>query len=190
MTHTWEIAELFPDQGLWSEEEYLALHTNRLVEFNGGMIEVLPVPTKAHQLILAFLYKLLDAFVADNGRVFFAPYRLRIPTGKYREPDLLYLTAAQNAVAGEEFTTAAELVMEVVGSDDPDRDYIVKRKDYAAAGVKEYWIVDPAERQVMVLALSNGKYVEHGRVGAGETASSKLLPGFSISVDDILAQGR
>ena len=39
----WEIAELFPEQGSWSEQAYLNLRTNRLVEFDNGMIEVLRV---------------------------------------------------------------------------------------------------------------------------------------------------
>src|ERR1700678_345312 len=59
----WEIAELFPEQGAWSEEDYLALTTNRLVEFDNGMIEVLPLPTLSHQLIAAFIYDLLKAFL-------------------------------------------------------------------------------------------------------------------------------
>src|SRR5438046_2969712 len=41
---TWEIAYLFPNQGHWSEEEYLALDGNQLVEFSRGFLEVLPVP--------------------------------------------------------------------------------------------------------------------------------------------------
>src|SRR6202035_2378932 len=80
----WEIAELFPDQGSWSEEEYLALQINRLVEFDNGNVEVLPVPTLTHQLILAFLYDLLKTFIAGRGRVLFAAYRLKIPSGKHR----------------------------------------------------------------------------------------------------------
>src|SRR5947209_190937 len=119
----WEIAELFPEQGFWTEWEYLALRTNRLVEFDNGMIEVLPLPTKTHQLIVAFLYELLKAFIAGRGRVLFAPYRLRVPAGRFREPDVLYLTAEQDARAGEEFTESAELVVEVVSDDNPNRDY-------------------------------------------------------------------
>ncbi|MDB5296876.1 MAG: hypothetical protein JWO31_2859 [Phycisphaerales bacterium] len=186
----WEIAELFPEQGGWGERQYLALRTNRLVEFDNGSIEILPVPTKTHQLIVALLYELLKAFVAGDGRVFFAPYRLRIPTGRYREPDVLYLTPAQDRQAGEEFTAAADLVMEVVSPDDPERDYVKKRADYAAAGVPEYWVVDAADRQILVLRLEAGEYVEHGRSGPGARAASCRLPGFGVAVDDVLAQGR
>jgi len=154
----WEIAELFPGQGLWSEEEYLALRTRRLIEFDNGTIEVLPVPTRTHQLVVAFLYEVLKAFIAGNGRVFFAPYRLRVGPGKYREPDVMYLTPDQDARAGEEFTDAAEVAVEVVSPDNPGRDYGAKRRDYAAAGVAEYWIVDRDARQVLVLRLDNGQY--------------------------------
>lgn len=184
----WEIAELFPGQGDWSEAAYLALQTRRLVEFDDGVIEVLPVPTRTHQLVVAFFYELLKAFVAGRGRVFFAAYRLRVAPQRYREPDVLFLTPEQDARAGEDFTDAAELVVEVVSPDDPRRDYVTKRRDYAAAGVPEYWIIDRAESLVLVLRLEGGQYVEHGRFGPGERAASHLLPGFGVAVDDILAQ--
>lgn len=186
----WEIAELFPEQGFWTEQGYLALRTNRLVEFDNGMIEVLPSPTKTHQLILAYLYELLKGFIAGRGRVFFAPYRLRVPAGRYREPDVIYLTPEQDARAGEEYTESAELVMEVVSRDDPNRDYVTKRRDYAESGVPEYWIIDRFERGVVVLRLENGQYVEHGRFNPGQQATSHRLPGFAIAVDGILAQGQ
>lgn len=85
------------------------------------------------------------------------------PAGKFREPDVLHLTAEQDARAGEEFTEAAEIVAEVVSPDDPDRDYVTKRLDYAAGGVPEYWIVDYAARQVTVLRLdpATGHYAEN-----------------------------
>jgi Uma2 family endonuclease len=184
----WEIAELFPEQGSWTEQAYLALPTNRLVEFDNGVIEILPTATRTHQAVLGFLCLQLDAFAAGGGRVLIAAYPLRIPNGRYRNPDLLWLTPAQDAVAKEEFTEAAELVMEVVNPD--DRDYVTKRADYAAAGVREYWIVDAAAAQVLVLRLDGGTYVEHGRFGRGERATSHRLPGFGVAVDEILSQGR
>lgn len=55
---TWEIARLFPYQGEWSEEEYLALDTNHLIEFDHGSLEFLPMPDIGHQRVVAFLYRL------------------------------------------------------------------------------------------------------------------------------------
>lgn len=191
----WEIAELFPGQGLWSEGEYLGLFTRRLVEFDNGVVEVLPMPKRAHQVIALLLYELLKAFVikasdSPGWLVLVAPYKLRIPTKKFREPDVLYLTANQNARGNEDFAVAAELVMEVVSPDDPKRDYVIKRADYAAAGVPEYWIVDHAEKAITVLRLEGDQYVEHGRFGPGERATSHRLPGFEVGVEDVLAAAR
>src|SRR3954447_20602542 len=110
---TWEIAELFPEQGGWTEEQYLALKTRRLVEYEDGMIEVLRLPTKTHQLLLVFVFEALKAFVSARGLggvVLPAPYRVRIHPGKYREPDVIYMTAEQDAGAGEDFTDTAEIV--------------------------------------------------------------------------------
>lgn len=44
---TYAIAELFPAQGEWTEEEYLALDTNRIVELSDGRLEVAEMPTKS-----------------------------------------------------------------------------------------------------------------------------------------------
>src|SRR5512137_1933658 len=93
----WEIARLFPAQGLWSEEDYLALKTNRLVEYSAGRIEVLPMPTDEHQSIVAYLYGLLAELARTlGGKVLFAPLRLRLKSGKFREPDLVLLLNADD----------------------------------------------------------------------------------------------
>jgi Uma2 family endonuclease len=189
----WEIAELFPEQGDWTERQYLSLTTNRLVEFDNGTIEVLTLPTKTHQLIVLFLYDLIKRFVVARGMggsVLVAAYKLRVPSGKYREPDVLYLTPEQDARAGEQFTEAAELVVEVVSPDDPGRDYVTKRQEYAEVGVPEYWIIDIAARQILVLRLEAGTYVEHGRCGLGGRAESHRFPGLAVAVDDVLSQGK
>ncbi len=62
----WDIALLFPRQGQWSEEDYLTLDTNRGVELSEGSIEVLPMPTMDHQLILGFLFEALRAFATAS----------------------------------------------------------------------------------------------------------------------------
>ena len=76
---TWEIALLFPNQGHWSEQEYLSLNATRLVEFSDGCLEVLTMPTLLHQLIVDFLHELLKRFVSahSHGKVLFAPLPVR-----------------------------------------------------------------------------------------------------------------
>jgi Uma2 family endonuclease len=186
----WEVARLFPAQGSWSESDYLALSRgNRLVEFSHGHIEVLPMPTTTHQLIVLALYELLKAFVAARGvgLVLVAPLRVRLWPGKFREPDVLLMLADHAERAGEEFWEGADLVMEVVSDDDRRRDLEVKRFEYARAGIPEYWIVDPRDRRITVLTRRDGTYAVHGEFGPGDTATSALLPGFAVPVGEAFA---
>src|SRR5437773_10428347 len=94
----WEEDELVLDlgalQGLWTVEQYLKLtdQTNRLIEFTDGYVEVLPMPTRRHQVILAFFYELLVALIRPRGgKVLFAALRVQVRPNKYREPDLVLL---------------------------------------------------------------------------------------------------
>ena len=72
-------------------------------------------------------------------------------------------------------------------AEDRERDYIYKRRDYARAGIPEYWIVDPQEGVIIVLRLDGNEYNEHGRFGPGQIATSYLLPGFEVVVDEVWA---
>lgn len=183
-----QIAELLPEQGEWSEEDYLWLtnHTNRLIELSNGRIEVLPMPTERHQAMLKYLFLAFFTFVERRGgTVFFAALRLRLKTGKFREPDLLLLLSAADPRRGNAYWTGADLVLEVVSPDDPDRDLVKKRREYAQTGIPEYWIVNPQTGKLTVLRLENAKYAEHGVFARGTQATSALLPEFAVSVDEV-----
>jgi Uma2 family endonuclease len=187
----WELAHLFPYQGYWTEEEYLALNTNHLIEFSDGFLEVLPMPTMAHQDIVIFLFELLKAFVVSRGlgKVYLAPLRVRLARKEYREPDVVFLSLERLKRSTGDYPHGADLVMEVVSGSpaDRERDLVTKREIYAHFGIREYWIVDPKEGQIIVLRLEGEMYVEHGRFGKGSIATSSLLSGFSAAVDEVFA---
>lgn len=186
---TWEVAHLFPAQGTWTEADYLSLLGNRLVELSDGVLEVLPMPTEAHQLIVLYLYRMLHAFVASRraGTVIAAPLRVRLWTGKFREPDVAFMTRENGARRNREFWDGADLTIEVVSDDDRRRDLEVKRSEYAAAGIREYWIVDPKDAVITVLKLDGDRYTPVGAFSAGERAGSALLPGFEVDVRETFA---
>ena len=175
-------------QGLWTQEQYLQMTNSslRLLEFTDGRLEVLPMPTDRHQSILRFLFLALHIFLEPRGgTVFFASLRLQLREGKFREPDLLLLRDAEDPRRQNAYWLGADLVLEVVSLDDPERETVVKRIDYAEAGIPEYWIVHPEEGTITVLRLAGDQYVEHGVFRRGETATSVLLAGFAVVVDDV-----
>ena len=182
------LADILPAQGLWSEEEYLVLtdHRSRLIEFTDGYLEVLPMPTDRHQTILKFLLFAFVFFVEPKGgNVQFAPLRLRIRAGKFREPDLLLVLSATDPRRQNRFWLGADLALEVVSEHKPERDLVEKRTDYAEAQVPEYWIVNPQTETIIVLRLRGTAYEEVGTFRRGESATSVLLPEFSITVADL-----
>ena len=188
----WEVARLFPEQGSWSEQEYLDLNGNRLVEFSHGSIEVLTMPTTAHQLMVLFLYEGLKAFVAPRnvGWPLVAPLRVRLWPGKIREPDVIFMLQEHSDRIGNEVWDGADLVMEVVSNDDRRRDLETKRFEYGRAGIPEYWIIDPQMNEITVLRLEGERYVVHGEFKPGGRATSVLLSGFEVDVAATFAAGQ
>lgn len=192
----WDIALLYPVQGAWSEEDYLhiALNENVLIEYSKGCVEVLPMPTIEHQLIVKFLLRAFDGFVEPRrlGVVLFAPLPVWLMPKEYREPDLIFNFAEHHAQNTKKYYEHADLVVEVVSGDkrSHERDYEDKRRDYAKAGIQEYWIVDPQAQRVTVLALDGSTYVEHAVTDRAGLASSKLLEGFSLDVAALFAAGK
>ncbi len=181
--------DLLPLQGIWTEEQYLRLtdQTRYLIEFTDGVIEVLPMPTDNHQVMLLFLYEVLRVFLQRvGGKVLVAPLRLQIRAGKQREPDLILVRDANDPRRQNRYWLGADLVAEIVSPDDPERDTIVKRADYAEAGIPEYWIVNPLDETIAVLQLAGSAYTEYGIFHRGEMAHSALLDGFTVAVDAVL----
>jgi Uma2 family endonuclease len=186
------LPELLPAQGGWDEEEYLWLtdRSNRLIEFTDGHIEVLPMPTRKHQKILRLpMYIFLGHLQPRGGDVLFAPFRLRLHQGKIREPDLLALLDIDDPRSQERYWTGADLVLEVVSPDKPERDLVEKRQEYAEARIPEYWIVNPFDETITVLTLgaerTMERYAEHGIFSRGQKATSPLLTGFGVDVDAV-----
>jgi Uma2 family endonuclease len=189
---TWEIAQLFPTQGQWCEEEYLALDGNHLVELSNGFLEVLPMPTTSHQLMLSFLYGLFLTHVSRHnlGTVLFAALRVRLWARTFREPDIVLMAKEHADRIHDDYWDGADLALEIVSGSkkDRNRDLVVKRREYAKAGIREYWIVDPDKERIVVLRLAGKRYVLHGKFGKDETATSQLLPGFSVKVAEVLSK--
>jgi Uma2 family endonuclease len=186
----WEIALLYPRQGSWSETDYLELGSNHLIEFKDGCVEMLPMPTLFHQLLVKYLQGVFDEYlrVHRTGLIVTAPMPVKLRAEQYREPDLVYLSH-KRVVGKPRFPEGADLVIEVVseGQMNRQRDLETKRVDYALAGIPEYWIVDPEQRSILVLVLEGTAYRVHGEFNSGVKATSVLLPGLSVAVEAMFA---
>ena len=179
-----------PDGAAMTEEEYALLAPEYRAELVRGRLEYLPMNADVHQAIQMFLIAaLLDHHRARgwDSALRAAGTGVRVP-GHVRGPDVSFLIDRNDPRRTAMAWDGADLVVEVVSPDDPLRDTRDKRVDYAAAGIPEYWIVDPRPhaRTISVLTLDDGVYAE--RVSReGDTALSELLPGLTVDVASCFA---
>lgn len=147
------------------------------------------MPTQTHQALVFLLSRLLYTFAAQKviGYVLPAALRVRLWQGKYREPDVVFMLSQHAQRRHESYWEGADLVMEVVSNSPEDRrrDLVTKRREYAQAGISEYWIIDPQNQTIAVLWLDDKEYIQRGRYGRGEMAESVLLPEFAVALDEV-----
>ncbi len=132
---------------------------------------VSPAPTIYHQELAARLYELLRTTFGSTGRgrVLFAPVDVELTETDIVQPDLLVVMAEHDSIVTRtRIIGAPDLLVEILSPSNPRHDTVLKLELYRRAGVGEYWIVDPEERQVTVYARSEQGLAElpavHGEV--------------------------
>jgi Uma2 family endonuclease len=168
-----------------SYDDFLALIANHAhAEWvDGEAIRFLPSETK-HQRLSRLLYCLLGLYVEHFGlgEVFDAPYEMVLQPGKLsREPDLLFV-AREHAgrITAERLNGPADFVIEIVSDSSATRDREIKFAEYEAAGIPEYWLIDPrpGQRRFLPFALSAAGRYEPVAPDAQGRVHSAAIPGF------------
>lgn len=186
------LVDLFPAPGQWTEAEYYPLsERGRIVELSNGHVEVSPMPTYYHQLILMRLLFGLYAFVNQHklGQVCIAPLPARLWPGKIREPDLMFMSTAHADRIGK-YWGVPDLVVEVISPGTEQTDRETKRDEYAQAGVPEYWIIDPETKMLDLLRLEREAeaYTATTQLSLNDTLTSPTFPGFTLSLAELFAE--
>ena len=171
---------------VWSYDELLAEleETNQPHELWDGELVMSPAPSFFHQKIVDRLHDALKAHVYSQqlGETAFAPLDMVLTQHHVTQPDVLFISNERRAIIGDRVSGAADWVAEIISPGSRRRDRIDKRDLYEQHGVREYWILDPEAQTVEALFLEAGQYHLLGRWRPGETATSRLLPGFQVSV--------
>lgn len=173
-----------PSRPIAYEEWRAAAGESRQSEWvDGEVIEFMPTRL-AHALASGLLSRLLGWFAErhDLGVVIGPPFEMRLVRSA-REPDILFLAAANLDRLGDlRLDGPADLVVELISDDSVTRDQVVKRAEYEAAGVREYWIHDPRPGRKgfeMLVLADDGHYAPVAPDAAGRLHSA-VLPGLWI----------
>ena len=174
--------------------DYLSLEDGleaRCEFVDGEIIEMPPESPQSNLISLFLLSQFLTAVPLHWLRRMDTEL---VVAGRVRVPDLMVLgeelaiaLAARNRSTITENMPPPLLVVEVVspGKANEDRDYRYKRSEYAARGIGEYWIIDPANALVTVLTLVDGLY-EAQALRGDERLQSSQLPGLTLAVSQVL----
>lgn len=165
----------------WCDEDTRA-------EWVNGRVVLMSPASGPHQEISSYLESILRPFVQQHqlGRVIRAPFVMRLEVvSAAREPDLMFVSQARLSLVTNTYLDGpADMAVEVVSPESSVRDRTEKMAEYEAAGVREYWLIDPphrradffeqgADRRYYPVPLANGCY------------HSQVVPGFWFKVQEL-----
>lgn len=168
---TWDLAR-------W---ERLPADGNRY-EVIDGVLYMTTAPSSYHQYITKQIARLLLARIDDAGlgETFWAPIGLVMPGCAPVQPDLVVVHAADRHIFQDRrIRGVPALVVEILSPSNPEQDLEIKRRAYARAGLPEYWIARPAERDLLVLSRPDpelGDYLARLHVPPDGELQSPTLP--------------
>lgn len=166
-------------------EEFLAwADEDTYAEWVNGEVIMISPASRRHQKIAWFLATLFSAFADRHelGEVLTAPFQMRLATSG-REPDVLFIAKEHLDRLHDTFLAGpADLVVEVVSPESAARDRGEKFYEYEAAGIREYWLIDPEREIAEIYALEDGRYYP-AFVGREGRYASRVLPGFWLHIE-------
>ena len=122
-----------------------------------------PSPNFQHFDVLDKIYDLLKEEIKkqNSGRVFFAPLDVFLGDKNAVQPDIFFIsTANHHLIKNDGIYGAPDLIIEILSPRNRNADLIKKKAVYEQFGVKEYFIVDPADKSVLSYYLKDGKYTD------------------------------
>ncbi len=165
-------------------DQYLQLPDDgQRYELIEGVLYMVPSPLLVHQKVSLRLTLLLDDFVEEHqlGEVYNAPLDVHLSPENIYQPDIIFVSEANAAILQDWIRGAPDLVVEILSPGTAQRDLGPKKKNYARYGVKEYWIVDPAEQRFEFYVLEKGDFATIKP--EGNVYQSSVVEGFELDIE-------
>jgi len=173
-------------------EEFLKLReeSEQRFEYIDGIVYMSPSPSTLHQRISmklsAFLYHLLDG---KDCEVLAAPFDVELRSRDSDEkriimPDLSII-CDKKGFTETKYVGVPEVIIEILSPSNQAHDLVFKTNLYQQAGVKEYWIINPILKNVMVYSLGEDdqyRLIENEKEGI---VKSRRIDGFHIEVETL-----
>ena len=141
----------------YTEDDYYNLPENVRAELIDGQFYYMAAPSRIHQKILNTVNNTIFNYIRSKGgscEVYPAPFAVKLFNDRKTvvEPDISVI-CDPNKLTDQGCAGAPDWIIEIVSPSTSSHDYVRKLNLYLDAGVKEYWIVDPRNRKVLVYHL-------------------------------------
>ncbi len=190
-----QLSDLDPE-GSYTYADYLLWQFRERVELiRGRIFRMSPAPNRIHQKIATFLTaKLFNYFEHQPCQVFAAPFDVRMPLGRRKGMDTTVVQPDLCVICDESkldelgCAGAPDLVVEILSPGNSTKEMREKFRVYEEAGVREYWIVNPAEKVVLIYILdADGKYIGLAPVTDGDPLRAHIFPELLIELKEVFA---
>jgi Uma2 family endonuclease len=140
--------------GHYTVQDYYALPSEQRVELIDGFFYDMAAPTPLHQMIVGEFHRQISNFIMERGgacRAFVSPIDVQLDCDDRTmiQPDVVIL-CQEDKLRKWGIYGAPDFALEVVSQSSRKKDSIRKLSKYAAAGVREYWILDPDHERLVV----------------------------------------
>lgn len=173
----------YADYLLWKFKERIEL-------FRGRIFKMSPAPARIHQKILLNITRTFDQYFQKHScELYFAPFDVRLPNKNGEvltvvQPDLCVICDLEK-LDDKGCLGAPDLIVEILSPGNTKKEMDHKFTIYEEAGVLEYWLVHPADKNIQVFVLDNGIYVGLKPATEGEKITSRTFPELSFSTDEV-----
>ena len=172
-------------------EDYAKLPDYSRYELIDGEFIVTPSPAEEHQDVSFELTLRLGLFLREHkiGRAYAAPFVVIFDRWNVCQPNLLFVSNERASIISSAGVLGApDLTMELLSHSTEKYDLTKKKDLYERFGVREYWIFNPLEHSIDILANRNGSFelIFSGR-GKG-VAVSEVRPGFAVDIEKLFAR--
>ena len=177
-----------PNERTYTIEDIYALPEGERAELIDGQLYMMSPPTYKHQKLVMELSSNIHNYIKSNGgpcEVRPAPLAVRLNADDktYVEPDISVI-CDPNKITEKGVDGAPDFIIEIVSPGTQNKDYGVKLFKYRTAGVREYWIVNPAREIVNVYCFE--KEENTNLYSFTDDIPVGIYPGFTINIAELL----
>ncbi len=151
---------------------------------------MVPAPSTNHQDVSGNLEFELRKFIEEHkvGKIYDAPVDVVLREDIVLQPDILFIAKENlHIITEKNISGAPDLVVEIISPTSGYYDLVEKKEIYEKFGVKEYWLVDPGKHRVEIYFNEDGKFKLEQRIEKSGQIKSKVLEGFTISLEKLFS---